>query len=112
MDKRKIITVTAQTFSPYHFEGTLETVLKEVKELIKVYGKDARLDYDPHHYEPYSTEASPQFGILVSREETEEEYQSRVAVEKALGDDREARERAEFERLSKKFGKSGRFLND
>ena len=112
MGKRKIITVTAQTFSPYDFERTLENLLKEVKELIKVYGKDARLDYDPHHYEPYSSEASPRFGILVSREETEEEYQSRVAEEKALGDDREARERAEFERLSKKFGKSGRFLND
>jgi hypothetical protein len=26
MSKRKIITVTAQTFSPYDFEGTLETV--------------------------------------------------------------------------------------
>jgi hypothetical protein len=112
MDKRKIITVTAQTFSPYHFEGTLETVLKEVKELIKVYGKDARLDYDSLYCEQYSSEASPRFGILVSREETEEEYNSRVAVEKALVDDREARERAEFERLSKKFGKSGRFLND
>jgi uncharacterized protein YwgA len=104
MGKRKMVTVTANTFSPYDFEGTLENLLKDVKQLIRTYGSKARLDYDPHHYEPYSTEASPQFGILVSREETEEEYQSRVAVEKALGDDREARERAEFERLSKKFG--------
>jgi len=106
MGKRKIITVTAHTVSPYDFEGTLENLLKEVKALIDEYGSKARLDYDPHHSEPYSSEASPQFGVLVSREETEEEYQSRVAVEKALGDDREARERAEFERLSKKFGKS------
>jgi hypothetical protein len=104
MSKRKNVIVTAHTFSPYDFEGTLETVLKEVYELIKVHGKDARLDYDSLYCEQYSSEASPQFRILVSREETEEEYQSRVAVEKALGDDREARERAEFERLSKKFG--------
>jgi hypothetical protein len=106
MSKRKIITVTAHTFSPYDFEGTLENLLKEVKALIEAYGSKARLDYDPHHHEQYSSEASPQFGVLVSRAETEEEYHSRVAVEKALGDDREARERTEFERLSKKFGKS------
>ena len=104
MSKRKIITVTAQTFSPYQFEGTLETVLKEVYELIKVHGKDARLDYDSLYCEQYSSEASPRFGVLVSREETEEEYNTRVTVEKELESTREARERAEFERLSKKFG--------
>jgi len=106
MGKRKIITVTAHTLSPYDFEGTLEDVLKEVKVLIDEYGSQARLDYNRYYQEQYSSEASPQYDVLVSREETEEEYQSRVAVEKALGDDREARERAEFERLSKKFGKS------
>jgi len=106
MSKRKIITVTAHTLSPYDFEGTLEDLLKEVRVLIDEYGSQARLDYNRYYQEQYSSEASPQFDVLVSREETEEEYQSRVAVEKALGDDREARERAEFERLSKKFGKS------
>jgi hypothetical protein len=106
MSKRNIITVTAETLSPYDFEGTLEDLLKKVKTLIKEYGSKARLDYNRYYQEQYSSEASPQFDVLVSREETEEEYHSRVAVEKALGDDREARERAEFERLSKKFGKS------
>jgi hypothetical protein len=80
--------------------------------LIKVHGKDARLDYDSLYCEQYSSEASPRFGVLVSREETEEEYNRRVTVEKELESTREARERAEFERLSKKFGKFGRFLND
>ena len=95
MSKRKNVTVSAHTFSPYDFEGTLEDLLKEVKALIGTFGSKARLDYDRYHHEAYSSEASPQFQILVSREETEEEYHRRVGVEKSLDDDREARERAD-----------------
>jgi hypothetical protein len=106
MSKREIITVKAHTFSPSTFEGTLESVLKEVKDLIKEYGKDARLDYNKYFHYEYDNEASPRYEVLVCREETDEEYNTRVAVEKGLDLDRETRERAEFERLSKKFGKS------
>ncbi len=101
---KKVITVVAYSFSPSNFEGTLESIQKEIETLIKEYGKDARLDYNKYFYYPYEREASPQYEVMINREETDEEYETRIGKEQAMAVEREAREKAEFERLSKKFG--------
>jgi len=101
---KQVITEIVATFYSGHFDGTLASAAKEIQTLIKKYGKDAKLYYNPNHFYPYEPDPSPQYEVSISREETDEEYDIRLTKEKALKDERERREKAEFERLSKKFG--------
>jgi hypothetical protein len=102
---KQVITKIVETFYSGHFNGTLASAAEEIQTLIKEYGPDAKLYHNPNHFNPYESEASPQYEVSVSRKETDEEYSIRIAEEKALNDKRDHREKAEFERLAKKFGK-------
>lgn len=99
-----IVRKVAKTFYPYRLEGKLSEVLTEIQSLIDAHGEDAVLDFDSHHYEPYDNEPSPQFRVMIYREETDSEYANRLKI---VADDKAEREKAEadeYERLKKKFG--------
>lgn len=99
-----IVRKVAKTFYPYRIEGKLSEVMAEIQSLIDTHGEDAMLDFDPHHYEPYVNEPSPQFRVMIYREETDNEYATRLAIVADAKAEREAAEAAEYERLKKKFG--------
>ena len=98
-----IVRKVAKTFYPYRIEGKLSEVLSEIQSLIDAHGEDAVLDFDSHHYEPYDNEPSPQFKVLIYREETDSEYAQRLATESDDKAEREKAEAAEYDRLKKKF---------
>lgn len=99
-----IVRKVAKTFYPYRIEGKLSEVLAEIQSLIDAHGEDAVLDFDSHHYEPYDNEPSPQFKVLIYREETDSEYAQRLKIVADDKAEREKAEAAEYERLKKKFG--------
>lgn len=73
-------------------------VIKDLTEILKTH-PDAKFGihsypYDDHDY----------LGIFYEEEETDKEYSKRIEKETKFREQQEARERTEFERLSKKFG--------
>jgi len=102
---KKIIEVVARDDVKYALKGTLDETLKEVKQLIKEYGKDARLDIDAE-CESYSyTDTRYAYArIFVKREETDEEYSKRMAQEAQYAEMRAELDKAEYARLKKQFG--------
>jgi len=74
-------------------------VLKQIQTAIKFYGPDAELRkynelYDDGEY----------IGIFAMTPETDQEMAKRIAQEEGRESAAEAREKAEFERLEKKYG--------
>ena len=104
MSKKLKIRTSQGHMSPYDFEGTLGQLRDRIEGSIREHGENARLDWQPTFYYPYDNEPSPRFEILVEQEETDEEYEKRMEKSRADNAVREARERAEFERLAKKYG--------
>jgi hypothetical protein len=104
MAKKKIITVSVSEVSPYEFEGTLVDLRNQLYAWIDLYGPTARISWDPDHWPQYNDSPSPQYDIMVSREETDEEYNKRIKEEAVQKSVQEERDRKEFERLAKKFG--------
>lgn len=102
---KKIIQVMVASISPYDFDGKVSDVIDRLKSYADEHGPDVRLDWDMYHYEPYDTSPSPRYRVLVTRLETDEEYAKRLAEEAAQQQARDARDRAEFERLQQRFGK-------
>lgn len=100
---KRIVKRELRIFSPYDFDGNLGDILSEIQDLVDLYGKDVRLDFEPDFYYPYESSPSPRFVIYGNREETDAEYATRLdreATEKARQD---ARDLAEFNRLKSKF---------
>lgn len=102
--KRNIINEEVDYLSPYEFDTTLGKVLTRIQDLVDEYGADATLDWNPNFYHPYDHDPSPRFSIYKKREETDKEYADRMAKSKADNAAREARDQAEFARLSAKYG--------
>lgn len=103
--KKRTITDTITDVSPYEFETSLGNLHALIGQWIAKYGHNARLDWDSYFQHAYDTSPSPRFNIKLDREETDSEFEARVTQEKAAREEREARERAEYERLQAKFGK-------
>jgi hypothetical protein len=104
MATRKIISATVEEVSPYDFDTSLANVKERIDEWIKKYGADARLDWDANFYYPYEQNPSPRYTLKIQRPENDEELEKRTAQEKKWQDEREARDRAEYDRLKKQFG--------
>lgn len=104
MNERKIINEQVDDVSMWEMEGTLATVLERIQELIKKHGPEARLDYNGNFYYPYENSPSPRYELYVKREETDKEFMDRRSEERRYQEERDAREKAEFERLAKKYG--------
>lgn len=107
MTKQKI-TITEDSFSAWEFDMSLGKLRAKVDDLISTYGPDAELDWDPDNWNQYDDNPSPVFRIHTTREETDEEYTARCDRETRNANEHLAREKAEFERLQKKFGKKNK----
>jgi len=101
---KKIIDVVIETISPYDFNNTLGNLQAHINDLVHQYGVDARMEWDGDYWAPYCDSPSPRYEVKAMREETDAEYDKRVAEETAACAIRDARERKEFERLQAKFG--------
>lgn len=88
----------------YDFEGTLSRIRDRLEDLINQHGPDASLNYDPHFYYDYDHEPTPRYEVYVERDETDDEVKVRLLQNAEHIRKREEAEKAEFERLSKKFG--------
>lgn len=104
MTKRKIINERVEEVSTWQFEGSLSSVLERVQEMIKEHGPDATLDYNRHFYYDYDNEPTPRYELYKKREENDAELKQRLFEEAEHTRKREEADKAEFERLSKKFG--------
>jgi histidinol dehydrogenase len=104
MTERKMITEKVDYVSNYEFEGSLQSILERIQDLIKEHGPEAVLDYNANYYYDYDTEPSPRYEIYIKREETDDEVKQRLFFEAEQIRQREEREKAEFERLAKKYG--------
>lgn len=101
---KRVIELEVTDLSPYELDGTLEQVKKRIEELIEQYGAEARLSWDADYWPQYQDSPSPRYDVKISREETDAEYEDRIRKEQEQKDAIERRERADFERLQKKFG--------
>lgn len=104
MTKRKNIRERADDIATWEFEGPLSLVLERVQELIKQHGPSAHVTYNRHFYYDYDNEPTPRYELYIDREETDAEVKQRLMEEAEWARKREADEKAEFERLAKKFG--------
>ncbi len=102
---KKTIRDLKEVISPSDFDTRLSEVKLIIERLIEQYGPDARLDWRPDNWYPYDSSPSPQYHVIVDREETEEEYQDRLGKENELKKLQEEKDLKEFERLRKKFEK-------
>jgi len=106
MTQRKKINDMVDDVSTWEFEGTLATVLERVQAMIQEHGPDAYLAYNRNFYYEYDNEPTPRYELYVDREENDAEVKQRLFEQAEQTRNREAAEKAEFERLSKKFGES------
>jgi hypothetical protein len=101
--KKRQVRDTLGDISPYELEGSLQDLRARVDQWIEDHGADARLDWDAYFHHAYDHDPSPRYNIVRDREETDDEYERRTIKEKIDKQMTEERERAEFERLQKKF---------
>lgn len=103
--KKQMVREIKETFSAYEFESSnLKDLKEKVDALIAKYGESAKLNYDKNYYHPYDSEATPSYEVIVSREETDEEFNKRVNEENQWKAKKEDDERKQYEALKKKFG--------
>lgn len=94
---KKTISLLADEFRAYDWDGTLATLKDSVEKCIAKHGADASVEF-------YSYDGSCDVQIYVKREETDEEYQKRIEIEKVHAEHRERIERTQYEALKKKYG--------
>ena len=82
-------------------EGSVLRLLNELSDLIKEYGADT-LSYEVEACANYG-DAWAEFVIYCNREETDEEYSQRLALETIRIQLQEEREKEELQRLMVKF---------
>lgn len=92
---KKTVQVTAEELSKYDLDGSLGKLKEYIEGLIEKYGEEAVLDiWICGEYN---------FDIMVTREETDAEYEARLARESVHKEHIEKYERAQYEALKKKF---------
>lgn len=102
---KRMITREGCDISPYELEVKLSDLQVLVNQWLAAYGPEARLDWDANFYHAYDHNPSPRFTIQISEEETDKEYADRLDKEEKQRQEIENREKAEFDRLTKKFKK-------
>lgn len=81
--------------------GSAESIIKQLQPLIELYGENkVSCSTEVYQYSGGDTHIA----IFRSREETDEEYQTRTVEEEKYSKNCEQRERKQFEELSKKYG--------
>lgn len=102
--QRQIINASEDDISGYDLDGKVSAVIDRMNDLIKKYGPDVSLDWDPNYHYPYDESPSPRFWVKVSRPETDDEMATRIAQEEKLLNEHTERERRQYEALKSKFG--------
>lgn len=97
MTERKMVAKEVATLTVD--ECTLLEIKQEVERLIVQYGNDATVSK-----ETYSYSEGTYLAVMVRVPESDEQYNTRIARERQFEEAREARDLAEFKRLSAKFG--------
>lgn len=80
-------------------DSSLGYIRAKIDQAIEAYGETATLDWHQFMYDE-----SRYLYIFADRPETDEQMAKRIEQEELLEQRRLARDRAEFERLSKQFG--------
>lgn len=93
---RKMIRMPAEEVDIKY--STLGSALETIQRLVEKYGEKA--DIDTYSYAYSDTEY---LYVYAEREETDEEMQRRILQEERWEKRREEQEKADFERLKKKF---------
>ena len=96
--KKQIHKKIEEYVDRYDFEGTVDSVIEKLQKWKEKYGPDTRIDWDTDY------EGSDVVNVYIDREETDAEYVDRITRENIQRMQQEAREKAEYERLKKKFG--------
>ena len=105
-ERKRVITTTNSQVYVITEQTTLAEVLEATKQLIAVYGPEATIEFDSgyQNIDEY---------IRFEREESDYEYQARLAREATLtlnAQEELRRERETYERLKKKFvGEGSKF---
>lgn len=102
--ERQIINASEDDMSGYDLDGKVSNVIERLQDIIKTYGPEVTLDWDPNHWESYDSSPSPRYWIKRSRPETDEEMTKRITDEEAIYIQYEERERNQYEALKRKFG--------
>lgn len=98
MERKEIMGITS---SSLYIDGeSLASLKKEIEKLIELHGPDAEIQKTTFPYDD-----SEYLYVYKNRLENDEEYNKRIELEKQMEEYREKRDRAEYERLSKKFSK-------
>lgn len=97
---KKQVKVYRDSISIYDFDGTLANIKERVDSLYNQYGPGAVLDYGQH--EMYSTSYS--YALYEMRDETDAEYEQRIAEQRTHKKDTEERERRLLDALQRKYG--------
>jgi hypothetical protein len=103
--KRRVVIDQLDEISPYEFEMPLGDLLKKVKDYLDTHGPEAYIEWDSYYHAPYDHDPSPRYFVRRNREEDDQEYEKRIKEERVREALTEERDRAEFERLQKKFKK-------
>ena len=97
--ERKMVS-KEQTYVNFEYD-TLGSVLQQVKQLIKEYGKDAKIMC---HGDAYSNSDKEYMYVYMDEPETDDEMAKRIAYEEKWAKKAEEHEAREFKRLQAKFG--------
>lgn len=95
MTKQKV-SKCVDSISRYDLEGSLGNLKEYIEKLIELYGEDAEFDT--------WVEGDYEFNIYAVREETDAEYEARLASESVQKQQTEKYERAQYEALKAKYG--------
>ena len=99
---KQMVTETLDRLSLYDFEGSVTHTVSMLRDILRKYEGDIFLsletvyDYGPSEYQ--------EFLIKRRREETDDEQSKRLNVEKEQDAARERLEKAQYEKLKKKYG--------
>ena len=96
---KKVIEVELEDLT-YRLEGTLADLKVKVDNLLSKHGPEARLDISIDH--SYG-DSFALVSLKGKREETQSEYEKRLATERAWKLQQDERDAREFERLKAKF---------
>ena len=100
VNRERKMVAREQTYVSFEYD-TLETVLKQVKQLIKDYGPNAKII---SRCEPYSDSDKENMYVYVDKPETDKEMAERIAQEEKWEKDCQERDKANYERLQKIYG--------
>ncbi|MNQ44693.1 hypothetical protein D3C85_584570 [compost metagenome] len=98
MSKKQVVDSVSTKFGS-SFDGTLKELVSKIDELVGEFGENAKVEF-------YGLDGYVEVEVTTYRMETDEEYSRRIERESKETARKEAKEKAELERLMKKYGET------